>query len=121
MWISCGDECCEVSCPNLDTSAFKRCDVTLRFSSHLEGSDMVANPGMEAALALHRFGFGPRAGSIAAISADPRGAIISEIERPDAGQLPAAGRACGTRGRQSVGRSGRQCAARVRRAKSCET
>ena len=41
----------------------------------------------EAALALHRFGFGPRAGSIAAIAADPRGALLAELERPNAGQV----------------------------------
>src|SRR5882724_1838559 len=40
-----------------------------------------------AALALHRFGLGPRAGSIAAIASDPRGALLAEIERPDAGQV----------------------------------
>jgi uncharacterized protein (DUF1800 family) len=37
-----------------------------------------------AALGLHRFGFGPRAGSIAAIASDPRGALVAEIERPKA-------------------------------------
>jgi uncharacterized protein (DUF1800 family) len=36
----------------------------------------------EAALALHRFGMGPRPGSIAAIEGDPRGALIAELERP---------------------------------------
>ena len=41
----------------------------------------------EAALALHRFGFGPRSGSIAAIAADPRGALLAELERPNAGQV----------------------------------
>ena len=39
----------------------------------------------EAALALHRFGMGPRPGSIAAIEADPRGAVIAELERPPGG------------------------------------
>ena len=34
-----------------------------------------------AALALHRFGFGPRPGSIAAIASDPRGALLAELER----------------------------------------
>ena len=38
----------------------------------------------EAALALHRFGMGPRPGSIAAIEADPRGALLAELERPPA-------------------------------------
>jgi len=41
----------------------------------------------EAALALHRFGFGPRSGSIAAIAADPRGALLAELERPNAGLI----------------------------------
>jgi uncharacterized protein (DUF1800 family) len=41
----------------------------------------------QAALALHRFGFGPRPGSIAAISADPQSALLAEIDRPNAGQI----------------------------------
>jgi uncharacterized protein (DUF1800 family) len=40
-----------------------------------------------AALALHRFGFGPRVGSIAAITEDPRAAVLAELEQPEAGQL----------------------------------
>ena len=40
-----------------------------------------------AALALHRFGLGPRAGSIDAIASDPRGALLAEIEKPGAGQI----------------------------------
>ena len=40
-----------------------------------------------AALALHRFGLGPRAGVIAAIASDPRGALLAEIERPNAGRI----------------------------------
>jgi uncharacterized protein (DUF1800 family) len=47
---------------------------------------MARNP-QEAALALHRFGFGPRAGSIEAIADDPRGALIAELDRPGAGQI----------------------------------
>lgn len=43
-----------------------------------------------AALALNRFGLGPRLGSIAAIAADPRGALLAELDRPNAGALPAA-------------------------------
>jgi uncharacterized protein (DUF1800 family) len=39
---------------------------------------------LEAALALHRFGFGPVAGSIAAIADDPRGALLADLERPSA-------------------------------------
>jgi uncharacterized protein (DUF1800 family) len=41
----------------------------------------------EAALALHRFGFGPRWGSIAAIASDPRGALLADLEAPNAGQI----------------------------------
>ncbi len=47
---------------------------------------MARNP-REAALALHRFGFGPRDGSIEAIAADPRGALIAELDQPAAGQI----------------------------------
>ncbi|HML12615.1 MAG TPA: DUF1800 family protein [Xanthobacteraceae bacterium] len=48
---------------------------------------MARDPKAEAALALHRFGFGPRAGSIAAIASDPRGALIGELDRPGAGRI----------------------------------
>ncbi len=41
-------------------------------------------------LALHRFGMGPRPGSIAAIEADPRGALIAELERPSISEIAAA-------------------------------
>ena len=47
---------------------------------------MARNP-QEAALALHRFGVGPRAGSIEEIADDPRGAVIAELDRPGAGQI----------------------------------
>jgi uncharacterized protein (DUF1800 family) len=40
-----------------------------------------------AALALHRFGFGPRPGTISAIASDPRGALLAELDRPDAGMV----------------------------------
>jgi uncharacterized protein (DUF1800 family) len=50
---------------------------------------MVTDPKSEALFALHRFGFGPRAGSVAAIAGDPRGAILAEIDRPGAAQLAA--------------------------------
>src|ERR1043165_9899363 len=40
-----------------------------------------------AALALHRFGLGPRAGSIRMIASDPRGALVEELEKPGAGQI----------------------------------
>jgi uncharacterized protein (DUF1800 family) len=44
-----------------------------------------------AALALHRFGLGPRAGTIEAIASDPEGALMAELERPGAGLVAAAG------------------------------
>jgi uncharacterized protein (DUF1800 family) len=40
-----------------------------------------------AALALHRFGFGPSAGQIEAIAADPRGALLADLDRPSPGML----------------------------------
>jgi uncharacterized protein (DUF1800 family) len=43
-----------------------------------------------AALALHRFGLGPRAGAIEAIASDPRGALIAELDRPGAALVAAA-------------------------------
>jgi uncharacterized protein (DUF1800 family) len=46
---------------------------------------------LEAALALHRFGFGPNlrstSASITAIASDPRGAILADLEAPNAGQI----------------------------------
>jgi uncharacterized protein (DUF1800 family) len=41
----------------------------------------------KAALALHRFGLGPRAGSIKAIASDPLGALLAELDRPNAGRI----------------------------------
>jgi uncharacterized protein (DUF1800 family) len=51
---------------------------------------MTADRKREAALALHRFGFGPGHDSIAAIAIDPRGAMLADLERPGAGQIGAA-------------------------------
>jgi uncharacterized protein (DUF1800 family) len=48
---------------------------------------MADDQKFEAASALHRFGFGPRAGSIAAIASDPRGALLAELERPASGRI----------------------------------
>ncbi len=48
---------------------------------------MSLDPKFAAALALHRFGLGPRRGSIAAIASDPRGALLAELDRPDIGQI----------------------------------
>jgi uncharacterized protein (DUF1800 family) len=45
----------------------------------------------KAALGLHRFGFGPRAGSISSIASDPQGAIAADLDRPNAGQIAPAG------------------------------
>jgi uncharacterized protein (DUF1800 family) len=44
-----------------------------------------------AALVLHRFGFGPRPGSIAAIAADPTAALVADLDRPNAGEISSAG------------------------------
>src|SRR5215208_1839478 len=52
---------------------------------------MANDPHAEGALALHRFGMGPRAGSIAAIAADPRGALLAELDRTDVGRVADAG------------------------------
>jgi uncharacterized protein (DUF1800 family) len=45
----------------------------------------------EAALALHRFGFGPKlgstSGSITGIASDPQGALLADLEAPKAGQI----------------------------------
>jgi uncharacterized protein (DUF1800 family) len=43
----------------------------------------------DAALALHRFGFGPRGDAIAKISADPRGALLAELDQPNIARLDA--------------------------------
>ena len=48
---------------------------------------MAVDPKMLATIALHRFGFGPRAGSLASVAADPRGAVLAELDRPGAGRI----------------------------------
>jgi uncharacterized protein (DUF1800 family) len=48
---------------------------------------MANDPTRDAALALHRFGLGPRPGSLAAIATDPRGALLAELERPGVGRI----------------------------------
>jgi len=48
---------------------------------------MALDPKTSAATALHRFGFGPRAGSIASVASDPRGAMLAELDRPGAGRI----------------------------------
>jgi uncharacterized protein (DUF1800 family) len=47
----------------------------------------MAGDARAAALALHRFGLGPRAGEIEAIKSDPRGALVAELDRPGAGLI----------------------------------
>jgi len=50
---------------------------------------MASDRQRDAALALHRLGFGPRGDTIARISADPRGALLAELDRPDLARLDA--------------------------------
>src|SRR3954454_23695618 len=50
---------------------------------------MSTSANAQAALALHRFGMGPRPGSIAAIQSDPRGALIAELDRAAAAEIVA--------------------------------
>jgi uncharacterized protein (DUF1800 family) len=57
----------------------------------LRGVAMSSSARAEAVLALHRFGMGPRPGSIAAIESDPRGALIAELERPSTSEIAASG------------------------------
>jgi uncharacterized protein (DUF1800 family) len=45
----------------------------------------------EAILALHRFGLGPRSGSVTAIESDPRGALLAELDKSGAGQIATTG------------------------------
>lgn len=48
---------------------------------------MIARGKEAAALALHRFGFGPSRDSISAIAGDPRGALLADLDRPGAGYV----------------------------------
>ena len=50
----------------------------------------MARNARAAALALHRFGLGPRAGAIEAIVSDPQGALMVELDRSGAGLVAAA-------------------------------
>jgi uncharacterized protein (DUF1800 family) len=47
-------------------------------------ADTGSDAKLQAAFALHRFGLGPREGSLAAIAADPRGALLADLARPGA-------------------------------------
>jgi uncharacterized protein (DUF1800 family) len=53
----------------------------------MAASDRAGVGPKAAALALHRFGFGPSAGQIEAIASDPRGALLAELDRPAAATL----------------------------------
>src|SRR5215468_3659885 len=59
----------------------RRCAMTQKTAN-----DLATNVA-QAALALHRFGLGPRPGSIAAIASDPRGALLAELETPGIGRI----------------------------------
>src|SRR3984885_3051758 len=48
---------------------------------------MTARGEEAAALALHRFGFGPAGDQMTAIAADPRGALLADLDRAFAGAL----------------------------------
>src|SRR5262245_38686398 len=63
---------------------------------------MALDPKALAALALHRFGFGPRAGTIEAIASDPRGALLADLDRPEAGQIPNTGLMSGAEASRAV-------------------
>jgi uncharacterized protein (DUF1800 family) len=51
---------------------------------------MTADGKEAAALALHRFGFGPVRDQITTIADDPRGAVLADLEQPGAGRVAAA-------------------------------
>src|ERR1041385_6867160 len=50
----------------------------------------MAKDARASAVALHRFGMGPRAGTIEAIACEPQGALMAELVRPGAGLVAAA-------------------------------
>jgi uncharacterized protein (DUF1800 family) len=50
----------------------------------LEGSAIGSEAAAKAVLALNRFGMGPRPGSVGAIAADPREALLAELDHPPA-------------------------------------
>ena len=55
----------------------------------MSAKDGLGSAKAAAAIGLHRFGFGPVGNAIAAIAADPRGALLADLERPGAGQIDA--------------------------------
>src|ERR1700761_8328716 len=52
---------------------------------------MTLDPKSTAALALHRFGLGPRPGQIAFIASDPRGALLAELDKPNVSRIVGTG------------------------------
>ncbi len=77
---------------------------------------MSASAKEVAALALQRFGMGPRLGSISAIASDPRGALLAEIERSGvttiaAGPLPSSAEAFRTVDEANAARRARRLVA----------
>src|SRR5271155_2292692 len=50
-------------------------------------ADTGSDAKLQAAFALHRFGLGPRTGSLAAIAADPRGALLADLAKPGVARL----------------------------------
>jgi uncharacterized protein (DUF1800 family) len=48
---------------------------------------MALDSKMQTAAALHRFGFAPKPGALAAFSSDPRGALIAELDKRGTGQI----------------------------------
>lgn len=52
---------------------------------------MALDPKSTAALALHRFGLGPRPGQIAFIASDPRGALLAELDKPNISRIVGTG------------------------------
>jgi uncharacterized protein (DUF1800 family) len=57
------------------------------FENSMSTNDGAVLGKKAAALALHRFGFGPVGDAITAIAADPRGALLADLKRPGAGRL----------------------------------
>jgi uncharacterized protein (DUF1800 family) len=56
---------------------------------HGGGFSVTAHGKEAAAIALHRFGFGPARDLMTAIADDPRGAVLADLERPGAGHVAA--------------------------------
>jgi uncharacterized protein (DUF1800 family) len=48
---------------------------------------MALDPKVQAATALHRFGFAPKPGTVSAFSSDPRGALTAELDKASSGQI----------------------------------